>query len=82
MFAEEMGIITDQEVVEAIQAGEEIENYPDDDPFPSVLVFGRTMAGRPLHVVCAYDEESDSVFVVTTYEPDPPKWIDFRRRKV
>jgi len=32
-------------------SGEVIEDYPDDQPYPSCLVFGRTQSGGPLHVV-------------------------------
>jgi len=49
MREEEFGPITDQELYEAICIGEEIEIYPDDTPYPSVLIFGTTNAGRPLH---------------------------------
>ena len=80
MIGEESGVIADEEVSESIEAGEVIENYPDDEPFPSMLIFGRTRRGRPLHVVCAYDRDDDLAIVVTTYEPDPAKWIDFKRR--
>jgi hypothetical protein len=54
MQEEEFGSITDQEVYEAICRSEVIETYPDDTPYPSVLIFGMTDANRPLHVVCAY----------------------------
>lgn len=81
MLIEERGIIMDSEVGEAIHAGEVIENYPDDEPFPSVLIFGKTAGERPLHIVCAYDSEDELAIVVTAYEPDPLKWIDLRRRK-
>ena len=43
-----------QEVREAIAHGEIIEDYPDDKFGPSVLVFGRTESGRPIHVHCTY----------------------------
>ena len=81
MREEEFGPITDQEVYEAICTGEVIETYPDDTPYPSVLILGTTAAGRPLHTVCAYDSEHDQVVVVTVYQPDPDRWEDHRRRK-
>lgn len=81
MLVEGFGVITDQEVEEAIQVGEEIENYPDDEPFPSVLIFGKTKMGRPIHVVCAYDLEDELAMVITAYEPDPLRWEDFKRRR-
>jgi hypothetical protein len=81
MQEEEFGSITDQEVYEAICRSEIIETYPDDTPYPSVLIFGMTDANRPLHVVCAYDTGDDRVVVVTVYQPDPDRWEDNRRRK-
>ena len=56
MLAEEFGIITDGEVGEAMESPEPLEEYPDDRPYPSCLLLGFTNAGRPLHVVGAYDE--------------------------
>jgi hypothetical protein len=81
MQEEEFGFIIDQEVYEAICRSEVIETYPDDTPYPSVLIFGMTDANRPLHVVCAYDKGDDRVVVVTVYQPDPDRWEDNRRRK-
>jgi len=81
MLAEEFGPILDQEVYQAICGGELIQAYPDDRPYPSVLVLGRTETGRQLHVVCAYDREGDRVVVVTVYQPDPLLWTDSRTRK-
>jgi len=81
MREEEFGLITDQELYEAICTGEEIETYPDDMPYPSVLIFGTTNAGRPLHTVCAYDSDDDQAVIVTVYQPDPERWEDYRRRK-
>ncbi len=82
MFEEEFGIITDGEVYEAIRRGEVIENYPDDIPYPSVLISGTTNAKRPLHIVCAYNPDDIQIIIITIYQPDPDKWDnDYRRRK-
>lgn len=69
MQEEEFGPISDQEVYEAICNGEVIETYPNDTPYPSVLIFGMTANNRPLHTVCAYDREDDRVVIVTIYQP-------------
>jgi hypothetical protein len=61
---------------------QEIENYPDDEPYPSYLIYGKTKKKRPLHIVCAYSKEEDLVIVITVYQPDPQKWIDNERRKI
>ena len=49
--------ISEKELIEAILNGKIIENYTDDKPFPSCLVFGRTGEDRPIHAVCAYSKE-------------------------
>lgn len=81
METDEFGVIHDQEVYEAVVAGEIIREYPDDTPYPSALVLGVTQNGRPLHVVCAYDNAERRAFVVTVYQPDPLKWADYRIRR-
>jgi hypothetical protein len=52
-----------------------------EEPYPSCLLYGRTSENRPLHIVCAYSREENMVIVITVYQPDPEKWIDFERRK-
>ena len=80
MREEDRGVIRDQDVYEAACSAEVLTDYPDDTPYPSVLVLGFSASGRPLHVVCAYDSQEDTVVVVTVYEPDPGRWEDHRRR--
>ncbi len=72
--------VTVQEIREAIAAGEIIEDYPDDKYGPSCLVFGRTLAGRPLHIQCSYPSRP-LLKIITLYEPDASLWIDFRVRR-
>lgn len=81
MLAEEFGVITDREVSELVESAELLEEYPDDRPYPSCLLFGPTRSGRPLHVVAAYDDAEPRVIVITVYQPDPEKWEGYRRRK-
>jgi hypothetical protein len=51
-----------------------IEDYPDDNPFPSGLFFG-WQQDKPLHVV-------PEVYVITAYEPDQEHFeADFRTRR-
>jgi hypothetical protein len=57
MELEELGEIREEEVFEALLEGKIIEEYPDDEPYPSCLIYGRTSRNRPLHVVCAYSGE-------------------------
>ncbi len=82
MHREEFGSISDEKVGETISSSEIIEEYPDDQPYPSVLILGYTRLRRPLHVVCAYNGEDDTAIVITAYQPDPARWVDNRRRRL
>lgn len=82
MEAEPLGRIGTEEVLQVLNTGEIIETYPDDTPYPSCLVLGRTEANRPLHVVCAPVQDKGRLIIITTYQPDPGRWEpDFHRRK-
>ncbi|OGW65422.1 MAG: hypothetical protein A3H49_08295 [Nitrospirae bacterium RIFCSPLOWO2_02_FULL_62_14] len=72
--------ISVQEIREAIAVGEVIEVYPEDKYGPSCLIFGKTNAGRPIHVQCS-DPSRPVVKIVTMYEPDPALWADFKVRR-
>ncbi len=81
METEELGEIKDHEVAEAILRGKIIEDYPEDKPYASCLIYGKTSEGRPLHAVCAYAADDERVIIITAYEPNPDQWIDFERRR-
>ncbi len=72
--------ISIQEIREAIELGEIIEDYPDDKYGPSCLIFGLTAHGRPLHVHCSYPSRP-LIKVITVYEPELAEWIEYRQRK-
>ena len=65
-------------ILTAILNGEVIEEYPEDKPCPSFLILG-FVDSKPIHVVVALCQEH--VRIITTYEPDPIRWEDFRIRK-
>ena len=68
------------DVKSALLSGEIIEQYPNDYPFPSCLVLGRTAAGRILHVVCGSNGEE--LWLITAYFPNPFEWAEnFRQRR-
>ena len=82
MDEEPLGRITVAELLHALSIGEIIEEYPEDTPYPSTLVLGKTAESRPLHVVCAPVLAEQRLIIITTYEPDPERWEeDFKRRK-
>ncbi|MBI2082833.1 MAG: DUF4258 domain-containing protein [Deltaproteobacteria bacterium] len=81
MLEEEFGEVTEAEIREAVTSGEIIESYPKDRPVPSCLIYGNTKKRRPLHIVCAPLLGEETLVIITVYEPDPDKWINFKRRK-
>ena len=82
MNEESLGRIHVEEVLQIIETGEFIEQYLDDTPYASCLIFGYTQSGRPLHLVCAPVSTEARIIMITTYQPDPNRWDqDFRRRK-
>jgi hypothetical protein len=74
MEAEPFGLIWVDEVLRVLDTGDIIEEYPDDVPYPSCLILGRTATGRPIHVVCAPVPAEGRLIVITTYQPDPARW--------
>lgn len=73
--------ITKRDVSQVLAAGEVLERYPHDKPYPSRLVLG-WLGSRPLHVVIAENEGTKELIVVTTYEPDPVRWQPgFKQRR-
>lgn len=73
--------IEQKDVYRVIENGEVIENYPDDQPYPSQLILGWT-DDRPIHLVVAINEEDELLIIITVYEPDADSWQDnFKRRK-
>jgi hypothetical protein len=82
MEAEPLGIIRVDDVSCVLRTGEIIEDYPEDKPYPSCLVLGRTAGGRPLHVVCAPAPTDRRLIIITVYQPDPTRWDpEFKRRR-
>lgn len=78
--AQEDSIIFDEIFFSVIQ-GEIIEDYPDDTPYPSCLIYGNTFHGGPVHSVWAYNNESKWAVLITVYRPDPRRWIDWKKRR-
>jgi Domain of unknown function (DUF4258) len=72
--------ISVSEIREAISNGEIIENYPEDKYGPSCLIHGKTTGGRPIHVQCSYPSRQ-VLKIITVYEPDPERWINFSVRR-
>jgi hypothetical protein len=58
--------ISVQELRQAIENGEIVEDYPRDKYGPSCLILGFTQAGRPLHIQCSYPSRP-LVKIITLY---------------
>lgn len=72
--------ITIADIMGAIESGQIIEDYQDDFPFPSCLIFGNSK-GRVLHVCASIDE--GYIYLITAYEPDLERWQeDYKTRRV
>ena len=74
--------ITRQDIIACIQNGEIIEDYPDDYPFPSCLIYGLNAKNKVIHVVVGCDNEE--LFIVTAYYPNKEKQVfedDLKTRK-
>ena len=64
--------ISRADVKNGIQTGEIIEEYPDDFPNPSCLIFGYTINGQILHIVAGCD--NINVYIITVYYPSTKKF--------
>ncbi|OGH61010.1 MAG: hypothetical protein A3G34_16965 [Candidatus Lindowbacteria bacterium RIFCSPLOWO2_12_FULL_62_27] len=72
--------LTREEVYDSVIRGEIIEDYADDEPHPSCLIYG-TIKGKPVHSVWSYNAKNKSTVLVTVYRPDPKQWINWKERR-
>lgn len=69
-----------EDILECIAKGELIEDYPEDFPYPSCLIYGHAVDGRVIHVVVGCDEEY--AYIITAYIPNLDKFEnDLKTRK-
>ncbi len=67
--------ISKEEVYKTIVDGEFIEEYFNDKPFPSYLVFYNEKQ-NPVHVVCSYNSNDGFAVIITVYKPDMDHFED------
>jgi hypothetical protein len=60
--------VSRSDVFTVLRSGEQIEDYPDGQPFPSALFLG-WIENEPLHVVAAIDPASQWAYIIATYRP-------------
>lgn len=69
-----------RDIRNCVMYGEIIEQYPDDFPFPSCLIFGYTVDEKIIHVVAS--DEGTASRIITAYFPNNEKFEDdLRSRK-
>ena len=72
--------ITQDDIICALLNGEIIEEYENDYPYPSCLVYGINLNNQVLHVVCGSNEKE--LWIITAYYPDSIEWEkDLKTRK-
>ena len=76
----ENDVLQFDEIYFSVMHGDVIEDYPDDKPYPSCLVFGKNFKGEPIHSVWAYNEENQWTVLITVYRPDPKSWVNWKVR--
>lgn len=67
------------DLLEAINVGHILENYPEHRRGACCLVSGITKSRRPLHIVCT--TARSPLIIITVYEPKPPRWISSTQRR-
>jgi len=73
--------ISQNVVLEVILKGEVIEDYPENRPFSSCLMF-KVVKGKPFHVVVSLDEQNQKAYIITAYKPNLDKFeSDFKKRR-
>ena len=60
--------ISRADVKKCVLEGEIIEDYPDDFPHPSCLIFGYTINDKIIHVVAGSDGKY--IYIITAYFPN------------
>ena len=61
------------EVLEAVESAEVLENYPHHRRGSCCLLHGITAKSRDLHLVCT--AARPVLIIITVYQPKPPKWL-------
>ena len=72
--------ITQTDIENALLNGEIIEEYENDYPYPSCLVYGLNLNNEVLHIVCGITQTE--LWIITAYYPDDTECEkDFKTRK-
>lgn len=66
--------IRQKDIRNCIFSGKIIEQYPEDFPFPSCLIFGYAVDNKIIHVVAS--DEGTASRIITAYIPNTEKFED------
>jgi hypothetical protein len=73
--------IRKSDIMIVLETGRIIKSYPEDTPFPSVILLG-WIEGGPIHVIIGVDEIMRYCHIITVYVPDNIRWNeDYQTRK-
>ena len=65
------------DVLSGLETAEIVEDYPQDQRGPSILILCLDEAGLPIHAICGIPSNNARVtHLVTVYRPDPLEWFD------
>ena len=64
--------ISQNDVENALINGEIIEEYENDYPYPSCLVYGIDLNNKVLHIECG--SNGKELWIITAYYPDNSEW--------
>ncbi|UCE05929.1 MAG: DUF4258 domain-containing protein [bacterium] len=67
------------DVIEGIEPGDIIENYPEHKRGVCCLINGSSQGVHPIHIVCTTTQPK--LIIITVYEPKAPKWITPTQRR-
>ncbi len=73
--------ISKNNIIEVIENGTQIMDYPNDTPYPSKLILGYVNK-IPIHIVLGINQEEMTGIIITTYIPTLDCWENnYKRRK-
>lgn len=73
--------ITPEQATLIVESGKAISHYPNDKPYPSILLLG-FCENLPVHVLVALDEHSGDCHIVTVYRPAPELWDETYEKRI
>ena len=71
--------INQNDILEVLLNGEIIEEYENDYPYPSCLVYGINDNNNVIHVVCGSNGEE--LWIITAYYPNDTEWENDKKTR-